>query len=77
LELCFFEERFELIFLHEDVYKDVHEEDLGEGLLLQKKQFFPIPEYSFVSNGVNMHQSSSSEKIDENSRTCDDALLKL
>lgn len=34
----FLEERFELIFLHEDVYKDVHEKDLGEGLLLQNKQ---------------------------------------
>jgi hypothetical protein len=28
------EERFESIFFHEDVYKDVHEEVLGEGLLL-------------------------------------------
>jgi hypothetical protein len=25
--------------MHEDVYKDAHEEDLGEGLLLPKKKF--------------------------------------
>jgi hypothetical protein len=31
----FLEERFELIFFFdEDVYNDVHEEDLGAGLLL-------------------------------------------
>lgn len=34
----FLKQRFELIFFfHEDFYKDVHEKDLGEGLLLQNK----------------------------------------